>query len=105
VIYREIVHTCANVNVARAAVDSIGGDFARNVEAEASRHEMTRGAFAARLVKSFADGADEGEWRRLAAATRGSDLPILRGLRYIVERARDPDRPPAWMIAASRGVA
>jgi hypothetical protein len=105
VIYREIVHTCSNANVARAAVDSIGGEFARDFAADASRREMSRGAFAARLVQEFATGADEGEWRRLVAVTRGSDHPILCGLRYILERGRRDDGPPAWMIAASRASA
>ncbi len=100
-IYREIVHTCSNVNVARAAIDSIGGEFARSFAADANRREMTRGAFAAHLVREFANGADERDWRRLAAATRGSDYPILSGLRHILEQARHDERPPAWMIAAS----
>ena len=30
-IYREIVHTCSNSEVAGAAVDSIGGDFAKSL--------------------------------------------------------------------------
>ncbi len=104
-IYREIVHTCSNVNVARAAVDSIGGQFARDFAADANRRDMSRGAFAAHLVREFASAANECELRRLAAATRGSDYPILTGLRYILDRARGDDAPPAWMISASQGVA
>ena len=101
-IYREIVHTCSNANVARAAVDSIGGEFALEFRADAERREMTRGAFAAHLVRKFATGADERAWRNLAAATHGSDYPILSGLRYILEDARQDKSPPAWMIAACR---
>jgi hypothetical protein len=105
VIYREIVHTCSNANVARAAVDSIGGQFAIEFTADADRREMTRGAFAAHLVQEFATGADERAWRSLAVAIHGSDYPILSGLRYILERARRDKAPPAWMIAACRSAA
>ena len=111
-IYREIVHTCSNSEVARAAVKSIGGDFARDFAAEASRREVPSGVLAARLVREFADKADEVELQRVVAATQGSDQPILSGLRYILERGvRDDPRkggaktPPAWMIAATRSAA
>jgi hypothetical protein len=112
-IYREIVHTCSNSEVARAAVKSIGGDFARDFVAEASRRELPSGVLAARLVREFADKADEVELQSVVAATHGSDQPILSGLRYILERGvRDNARkgggnktPPAWMIAAARSAA
>jgi hypothetical protein len=112
-IYREIVHTCSNSEVARAAVKSIGGDFARDFVAEASRRALPSGVLAARLVREFADKADEVELQSVVAATHGSDQPILSGLRYILERGvRDNARkaggnktPPAWMIAAARSAA
>jgi len=112
-IYREIVHTCSNSEVARAAVKSIGGDFARDFAAEASRRELPSGVWAASLVREFADKADEVELQSVVAATHGSDQPILSGLRYILERGvRDSARkgsanrtPPAWMISATRSAA
>src|SRR5271156_6885970 len=84
-IYREIVHTCSNTEVARAAVKSIGGDFARDFVAEASRRELPSGVLAARLVREFADKADEVELQSVVAATHGSDQPILTGLPYLHE--------------------
>jgi hypothetical protein len=103
-IYREIVHTCSNSEVARAAVDSIGGEFARRFAADASQRHLTSGAWAAKLVRDFANRADEIEWHRVNSATRGSDQPILTGLRYILERSargKDADSTlPAWMISA-----
>jgi hypothetical protein len=99
-IYREIVHTCSHPAVARAAVDSIGGDFARKFASEASRRRTTRGALAADLVRSFAAGADELDWQQVSAAARDSDLPILSGLRQLLEIAIERETPPAWMIAA-----
>ena len=103
-IYREIVHTCSNSSVARAAVDSIGGPLSRRLAEDASRRAMSKGAWAARLVREFAENADEAEWKRVAEAARGSDHPILSGLSYILERALEDSRPPAWMIAAARAV-
>jgi hypothetical protein len=104
-IYREIVHTCSNSEVARAAVDSIGGEFAQRFAADASRRDLTSGAWAAKLVREFADRADEVDWHGVVSATHGSDQPVLTGLRYILERsARGKcahSAMPAWMIAAS----
>lgn len=99
-IYREIVHTCSHPAVARAAVDSIGGEFARKFAFEASRRRMTSGALAADLVRSFAAGADELDWQQVSAVASESDLPILSGLRHILERAIERETLPAWMIAA-----
>lgn len=99
-IYREIVHTCSHPAVARAAVDSIGGDFARKINFEASRRRVTPGALAADLVRRFAASADEIDWQQVTAAANESDLPILSGLRLILERAIERDTLPAWMIAA-----
>jgi hypothetical protein len=71
-IYREIVHTCSNAEVARAAVKSIGGDFAREFAADASRRQLPSGVWAARLVREFAEKADEVELQGVVAATHGS---------------------------------
>jgi hypothetical protein len=99
VTYREIVHTCSHVEVARAAVDSIGGEIARRVTAEASRRKVSRGAFVAEIVRKFAASADEMDLANVSAATRNSDVPVLSGLRYILEREID-NGPPAWLINA-----
>jgi hypothetical protein len=104
-VYHEIVRTCSNANVARAALASIGGDFARDFGADASRYEMTSGDFAAKLVRDFARGADEVEVRGVFDAARGEDLPLLSGLRYILERARRDEGPYVWRAAASRPAA
>jgi hypothetical protein len=94
-IYNEIVHTCSNSYVADAAVLSIGGDIARAVADDANRHAMSRGAYAAKLVRDFAqqaDGCDEGY---VVAAAQGSQQPVLSGLRYILERG--VAAKAAWM--------
>lgn len=111
---REIVRTCSNAHVARAAVASIGGDFAERFAVDASRRDLPSGVFAARLVRDFATRAGQEEREGLCEATRGADQPILSGLRYILDRrlrapeaqaSEVPDEtPPAWAIYASRAV-
>lgn len=109
---REIVRTCSNAHVARAAVASIGRDFAVQFAEDASKRDLPSGVFAASLVRDFAVTADEGEWEGVREATRGADQPILSGLRYILDRrlrvvtTQDDlipeETPPAWAICASR---
>lgn len=90
-IYDEIVHTCSNSYVADAALISIGGDIARAVEDDANRRDMSRGEYAAKLVREFARFADPSDARDVRAAAQGSQQPILSGLRFILERVRvDP---------------
>ena len=101
-IYREIVHTCSHAEVARAAVDSIGGEFAKAFAKEAERRNLPRGQYAAQLVSEFAAGADEVDMQRVAKAAAETDLPLLSGLRYILATACDVEAPPAWMISAAR---
>jgi hypothetical protein len=106
-ILREIVHTCSNPHVARAALASIGGDFAADFADRASRRNMPVGVLAARLVKEFSVKAAEEEWDGVDEAVRGADQPILSGLRYILshglrekyDRAGSPggDLPAAWV--------
>jgi hypothetical protein len=83
---REIVVTCSNPHVARAAVASIGGDFARRFFCEAASRNLSSGVLAAGLVRGFARRAADGDWEGVEGATRGADQPILSGLRYILER-------------------
>jgi len=85
-IIREIVATCSNPHVARAAVASIGGDFARRFARDAAARHLSSGMLASRLVRDFARRAGDGDWEGLGKAIRGADTPILDGLRHILER-------------------
>jgi hypothetical protein len=85
-IVREIVHTCSNAHVARAALASIGGDFARHFAAKASRRNLPAGVLAARIVTEFARNAADDEWDGVDVAARSADQPILSGLQYILAR-------------------
>jgi hypothetical protein len=103
-IVREIVKTCSNPNVARAAVASIGGDFARRISCDAEKRNLNSGLFAAGLVRRFSRQADASDWEGVSEATRGADQPILSGLRYILERGVELDEGdgnPAWAWRAS----
>ena len=95
-IYSEIVRTCTNSHVAEAAVQSLGGQIALSLSEDADRVAMTRGDYAAKLVRDFAKTADASERGRVLAATQGSQHPILSGLRYILERGARADA--SWMI-------
>ena len=103
-ILREVVLTCSNPHVARAAVASIGGDFALRFSGDAAERNVPSGLLAARLVRHFARNADEGDWEGLDEAVRGADMPILAGLRYILERglerAFDKARTAGWTTCA-----
>ena len=61
-ILREIVHTCSNAHVARAALASIGGDFAQQFAVFASHRNISAGVLAARMVKEFSTKAADEEW-------------------------------------------
>lgn len=103
-IVREIVRTCSNPHVARAAVASIGGDFARRFSRDAEKRNLNSGLFAAGLVRRFSRQAGERDWAGVDEATRGADQPILSGLRYILERGVELDEDdvnPDWTWRAS----
>ena len=103
-IIREIVRTCSNPHVARAAVASIGGDFARRFSRDAEKRNLNSGLFAAGLVRRFSRQAVESDWEGVSEAARGADQPILSGLRYILERGVDLDEDddhPRWAWRAS----
>jgi hypothetical protein len=94
-IVREIVKTCSNPHIARAAVASIGGDFARRFSRDAEKRNLNSGLFAAGLVRRFSRHAAESDWQGVREAARGADQPILTGLRYILERGVDLDEEDA----------
>jgi hypothetical protein len=85
VVLREIVHTCSNAHIARAALASIGGDFARDVAAAARVRDMPPGVLVASIVRDFSHRAAEKDWRAADQAIHGADQPILSGLRFIVQ--------------------
>jgi len=82
-----VMRTCSNPHVAGAALASIGGEFAQQFAAEARRREISAGALAADLVRTFSATASADQRAGAASATRGADQPILAGLRHILAQA------------------
>lgn len=80
-----ILHSCGNERVAEAAVVSIGGEFAERLRSLAARCELSVGDLVGRLVRRFAHEAAERDWRFVIAAMEGKDLPVLCGLRAIID--------------------
>lgn len=104
-IAHEIVWTCSNPHVADAAIASIGGAFAGWVNAEATRRRLSTGQLAASFVREFRDCALDDDWQDLRAAIRGAEMPILSGLRYILEHeARMTDESSAGVGGMRSGV-
>jgi hypothetical protein len=91
-ITNEIINTCSNPHIARAAVASIGGDFARQFSRQAALRKLSSGMLASRLVRAFARTAMDRDWEGVADAVRGADTPILTGLRHILERALETEK-------------
>jgi hypothetical protein len=86
-VVAEIIKTCTHAKVAQAAVASIGGDFSSRVNVVAVRRGVDAGAFAAEAVKDFDRRAGVGQRRAIEAAVERTDMPVLHGLRIILEDA------------------
>ena len=88
----DILRACANAHVAEGAVASIGGDFATRVGLFAGAAGLGVGAYVAREVARFRADAETAEMEALVAAIAGCDMPVLKGLRFVLARAFDGDR-------------
>jgi hypothetical protein len=86
-VVAEIVRTCSHAKVARAAVVSMGREFSSRVDAVAGRNGVEVGDYAARVVQDFDRRAGEMQRRALERAVRRTDMPVLHGLRLILEDA------------------
>ena len=81
----DIIQSCSNIHVADAAIRSIGGQFVETFSKKAAISAMEPGVLAARYVMEFSKSASEIEWKSFDQITRGSDQPVLSGLRYFVK--------------------
>ena len=88
----DILRACANPHVAEGAVASIGGEFATRVKLFAGAAGLSVGAYAAREVARFRADAEGADMDALVAAIAGCDMPVLKGLRFVLARAFDADR-------------
>lgn len=86
-VVSEILRTCSHEKVAHAAVASIGRDFLERVNGIAGQRGLEPGAFAAQAVRDFERRAGDRQRQDLECAVKNTDMPLLQGLRYILEDA------------------
>ena len=104
-VLKEIVQTCSNAEVAKAALASIGGKFAEHVVAEASRSNLTPGMLTSLIVKEFSANASFDQMADVAAAASGTDQPVLSGLRQILIQSAASNLAPVEKPAPDRSCA
>ncbi len=88
----EIIRSCSHEKVAEAAVHSIGPAFRDRVALLATASNMPSGVYIARLVRRFGEEASDAEIAGLDRVVAGADMPILEGLRWIVDVMTDGTR-------------
>ena len=93
---RALIHSCSNEHVARAGLNSIGGEFAVRIAAEAARREIPCGCYVAQSVRDFEGTSDLRVWAAAEHVMHSSEQPILAGLYFILDHclahARSADR-------------
>lgn len=88
-LMNELIGTCSCDPVAEAGVTSIGPAFHGRVARAARRENLSVGAYAGRAVRRFRVEASAADWEELRDLCAREDMPILRGLHHIVERAME----------------
>lgn len=88
-VIADLIHSCSNAHVARAAVACVGGGFAERVADAAARNDMDVGRFVSVVVRRFAHRANREAMGDLNRTIKGADQPLLRGLVHVVEPALD----------------
>jgi hypothetical protein len=83
----ELFRSCANEHVAAAALLSLGGALVGRVDVAALPAGLTRGALVASLVAEYDRKASPALRRQLLRAMRRAQMPILAGLRHVLEVA------------------
>jgi hypothetical protein len=86
-IVEEIIRTCSDANVGGAALASIGGELAEDFVTRASLNNLSPGILVALVVKAFSAQASFDQKCDVWSAARGTDQPILSGLRHILEQS------------------
>ena len=83
-LIEEILRSCANEQVAEAAVACIGRNFSAKVSDVAASYGLSIGTYTTLSVDRFARHGDEGELRSVLAAMEVSQEPVLAGLHRIL---------------------
>ncbi len=82
---RALIRSCSNEHVARAALISIGGEFAVRVAAEAARRQIPCGSYVAQSLRDFERNSDLRVWFAAERVMHSSEQPILAGLYFILD--------------------
>ena len=102
----ELFRSCANEHVAAAALACIGGALEKRVVVAARRAGLSSGAFVARLVADYDRKASPKRRKSLEQGMFRHQMPILAGLRHVVqvalEGAWDSAREVSWDAAEAR---
>ena len=83
----ELFRSCANEHVAAAALICVGGALVSRIETAAMFAGLTRGALVARLVAEYDRKASPALRKQLDRGMRAAEMPILAGLRHVLEAA------------------
>src|SRR5208282_6132950 len=83
----ELFRSCANEHVAAAALACIGGPLEKRVAVAARRAGLSSGAFVARLVADYDRKASPMRKKSLEKGMFRNQMPILAGLRHVVQVA------------------
>ena len=92
---KELFRSCANEHVAAAALACIGGTLHRRVMAAARRAGLSNGAYVASLLADYDRKASPRRRKHLEQGMTCEPMPILAGLRHVVETAMDGE----WDLA------
>jgi hypothetical protein len=94
----ELFRSCANEHVAAAAMACIGGKLHKRVEAAARRAGVSSGVYVARLVADYDRKASPKRRKHLEQGMGCDPMPILAGLRHVVESALEGQ----WDVATPK---
>jgi hypothetical protein len=92
---RLVIGACSNEHVASWALQSMDDELATQTRREAEYQGKPPGRFVAEIVREFERTSDFAARANAARSIRGSDQPLLAGLRSILaHRASQYDWPP-----------
>ncbi|MCW2285976.1 hypothetical protein M2323_003813 [Rhodoblastus acidophilus] len=83
----ELFRSCANEHVAAAALMSLGGALVERIDRAALPIGVTRGAFVANLLAEYDRKASPELRKQLVRAMSRAQMPILAGLRHVLQVA------------------
>lgn len=83
----ELFRTCSNEHVAAAALASVGGRLQRRVTTRAGRDGVAVGRLVAALLADYDRRASPARRRELESRMQDVDMPLLAGLRHVLETA------------------